>query len=72
MNREIKRIIKRKQELKKVDGELQALEELIKLELNGYDPFTMDISEEEYLSKKKSDVSCQTKTSDGIDKNIIS
>lgn len=56
MNREIKRIIKNKQKKAMVND----VPNEWSFEDNGYDPFTMNISEEEYLSKKKSDVSDQT------------
>lgn len=56
MNREIKRIIKNKQKKAMVND----VPDEWSFEDNGYDPFTMNISEEEYLSKKKSDESRQT------------
>lgn len=66
MNLMIREIIKKRQ---------NALDEVTNSEVppewqlidNGYDPFTMDITEDEYLefwNKKKSDVSDQTKTSE--------
>lgn len=66
MNREIKRIIKNKQaarENKNIESPTVVPEGWQIID-NGYDPFTMNISEEEYLEQKKSDVSDQTKTSD--------
>ena len=49
MNREIKRIIKNKQKKAMVND----VPNEWSFEDNGYDPFEMNISEEEYLSKKK-------------------
>ena len=65
MNREIKRIIKSKQaarENKNIEIPAVVPEEWQLID-NGYDPFTMDITEDEYLefwNKKKSDGSRQT------------
>ncbi|MDZ7542303.1 hypothetical protein GNF83_13905 [Clostridium perfringens] len=62
MNNEIKKIVKRKQEaLKNAKIENKA-DDWILVD-DGYDPFTMKISYEEYLKQKKSDVSSQ-RTSD--------
>ena len=67
MNNEIKRIIKRKQEalkgIKKADENVTDDWTYVD---DGYDPFEMKISYEEYLRQKKSDVSSQ-QTSDTSD-----
>ena len=59
MNNEIKKIVKRKQEaLKNAKIDENITDDWILVD-DGYDPFTMNISYDEYLAQKKSDESDQ-------------